>query len=190
MASACGLTPDEGEQLAQLSASQVHFFAESLAQKRLCEVGKLLPLCSLFLGEQFPALFFRYASGFVPSGIKKHLEDAIAFAGYLERAAREENLGPRWLADLARYEAGWLLASSGGRRWKLRGFRYGITAVLTCAAQGGGGAVPPELPSFALWFRLGRRMRLRHLVLSLPLRLCAIAKRLGIFRPNAVGQPC
>ncbi len=47
---ALGLQPEEAQQLTQLSAPQVDFFAESLKRKRLNEACKLLPLTRRVLG--------------------------------------------------------------------------------------------------------------------------------------------
>lgn len=85
-----GLEAAEIEQIAQLSAQQVTRFAQSLHNKRLGEVYKLLPLSYKVLGKSFTALFRQYAHTYVPSGIKKHRDDAIAFAVFIERIAHEK----------------------------------------------------------------------------------------------------
>ena len=73
-----GLNCQEIWQLSQLSSKQVNLFANSLKHKRLGEIRKLLPLTHKILGKELDRLFFKYSETYLPTGINKHLLDAIA----------------------------------------------------------------------------------------------------------------
>lgn len=137
------LSDDEAQQLAQ-SAQQINIFANSLKWKRLGEVRELLPRTAKVLGKDFTALFWQYAETYLPQGIKKHREDAIAFANFIEKSA--ENL----VADLVRYEKTWLLAYEGDRYFQICWFRYAVHR--DCKAQ----------LAIAICFRLPQR-ELQHI---------------------------
>ena len=165
-----GLSSDEAQQLARMSAPQVNFFANSLKRKRLNEVHRMLPLTCRVLGKRFGALFRRYADTHAPSGVKKHLEDAIAFSRFVEQAAAEAGIEP-WVVDLLRYEAAWLKVWEPTFRWMALGFGFPVGRLTQTLAQGNGAGVPQQQPTIALWFRVLQRGRLRHVLLPLPCRL-------------------
>src|SRR5436190_8268533 len=121
-----GLGAAEIEQIAQLSAQQVTGFAHSLHNKRLGEVHKLLPLSYKVLGKRFTALFRQYADTYIPSGIKKHRNDAIAFVTFAEHIAHEKGIEPEWVTEVMRYEKFCLQASEVTRYLMIRKFRYSI----------------------------------------------------------------
>jgi hypothetical protein len=154
-----GLSCDEVQKLAQLSAQEVNIFANSLKWKRLGEVRELLPRTARVLGKNFTALFWRYAQTHLPKGIKKHREDAIAFANFITRVAQEEDIAPPWVGDLVRYEKTWLLADEPTRRLSVCWFRYPI-GILSPDAMN------PK-PTIAIWFRFSEQSQLRHIVRSL-----------------------
>jgi hypothetical protein len=153
-----GLSGDEAETLAQLSAQEVNIFANSLKWKRLGEIRELLPRTAKVLGKNFTSLFWRYAETHLPTGIKKHREDAIAFANFMTKMAQAENIEPAWVADLVRYEKTWLLTSEPGSRFQVCLFRYAIHRDYTAK------------PTLAIWFCLSERSQLHHIILSLPLQ--------------------
>jgi hypothetical protein len=166
-----GLSPEEARQLGTLQAEQIHFFADTLRRKRLGEVRALLPLTHRLLGRAFVALFWQIAPTYVPRGIHKHRDDALAFVAFLERAARAEGVTPAWALDLARYEAAWLLVTEPTRRWTLRWFHYPVATVAQALARG---AILPALRqqrTIGLWVRLSGRHTPRHLLLALPVFL-------------------
>jgi hypothetical protein len=165
---ALGLSAEETQQLAQLSAQQVAFFASSLQRKRLHEACKLLPLTHRVLGKRFAVLFRRYADTHVPKGPKKHREDAVAFSAFVERVMRGDGIEPPWVVELVCYEALWLNAADPTCRWMVRWFRYPMDKLVQSVVQGDGGQVSLMQPTIALWFRLSRHRRLRHVILSLP----------------------
>ena len=162
------LSSDEEQQLAQLAAPQVNFFANSLRRKRLNEVCKLLPLTHRVLGEGFVKLFWRYAVTYVPKGIKKHQEDAFAFCAFVRHVVLGEGIEPPWVVDLVRYEVARLKATNPTCRWMVGWFRYPMGMLVRSLTQGDGVLLPPVQPTIAFWFRPLRRSRLCHIDLSLP----------------------
>lgn len=82
------LSGDEIRHLEHLSERQVGRFADALRGKRLHGVAKLLPLTREALGDRLHDLFQRYAGTYAPRGIRKHRDDALAFATDVERLAR------------------------------------------------------------------------------------------------------
>lgn len=73
----------EAEAFSALATVEIRFFADSLFAKRFREVQKLLPTSSKLLGPKFRQCFVGFASNFNPISVKKHTEDAIAFAEVL-----------------------------------------------------------------------------------------------------------
>ena len=149
-----GLQAAEARQLAQLAPGQVQLVAGSLRRKRLNEVAKLLPLSHRVLGPGFAALFWRHADAYLPRGTKRHRDDALAFAAFVGRTARAEGLEPPWAADLIRYEAAWLAASTPGRRGLLRWFRCDPRAVAHALAHEGGDVQAARHATLGVWVRL------------------------------------
>ena len=162
-----GLSSGEAQQLARMSAQQVNFFANSLKRKRLNEAHKMLPLTCRVLGKRFGSLFRRYADTHAPSGVKKHLEDAIAFSRFVEQDAAKEGIVP-WVVDLLRYEAAWLKVWEPSFRWMAIGFDFPVGRLAQTLAQGNGAGLPQQRPTIALWFRILQRGQLRHILLPLP----------------------
>jgi hypothetical protein len=169
---AFGLNPEEAEHLAALAVRQVEQFAGSLRNKRYREVTKLLPLSFLVLGDAvFSRLFRRHAARFLPSGVRKHGDDALAFAGLLGCAVSRGEAGPEWAADLVRYEAARLAASIPGRRCTLLFLRHALADMVACTRTRR--AIPHVLPtrwSVAIWFRASPMSPLRHVHVSWPVR--------------------
>src|SRR5215212_4518525 len=92
------LSAAEIEQIKQILPEQINFFADSLVYKRLREVEKLLPLTRKILEKEFGKYFREFANQFQPQAIKKHLEDAIEFGGFLQ----SKRIEPVWAKDLAK----------------------------------------------------------------------------------------
>jgi len=145
-----GLSDDESHQLAQLSVQDVNLFANSLKWKRLGEVRQFLPRTHLALGKNFNALFWKYAESYIPSGIKKHRQDAIAFADFIAKVARDEGIEPPWVGDLVRYEQTWVLAYQASIYLRVCWFRYPVH-------QPENSDICIEKPTILVWWRfLGR----------------------------------
>ncbi|PYS80226.1 MAG: hypothetical protein DMF66_00085 [Acidobacteria bacterium] len=99
-----GLSAAESRQLRREAAARFDSFAASSRERRLVEMGKLLPLTRRVLGNRFAAHFKRYVSTHKPGGIERLFGDAIGFAGYLEKSLRGERVGSGWRLELLRYE--------------------------------------------------------------------------------------
>jgi hypothetical protein len=178
-----GLAPGEAATLAALPIGPLDDFAASLVSKRRGEVQSLLPLTCRAIGpERLAALFRRHARGFVPSGIKKHRDDAVAFAGLVAREATD----PPWLADLARLEGSSVLAHDPARRWTAARLRHHPLDLARAARDGN----PPGAgPSLIAWFRVGRRGPLRRVVLAWPPRSGSGRGAGPITIPRSPGRP-
>ncbi|BAY97644.1 hypothetical protein NIES37_15880 [Tolypothrix tenuis PCC 7101] len=156
-----GLSDAEIENLSQLATPQVNLFANSLKWKRLNLLSKLLPRTAIALGKNFKTLFWQYAETYIPQGIKKHRQDAIAFAEFIVKTSQQAGLEPIWISDLVRYEQAWLLAEELNHGWKVCWFRYPVDKLET-----GEEKIPPQL-TIAVWWRLQARSPLHHTVRSL-----------------------
>jgi hypothetical protein len=141
------LSDEEAQQLAQ-SAQQINIFANSLKWKRLGELRELLPRTTKVLGKDFTSLFWQYAETYLPQGIKKHREDAIAFANFLEKTIDGKE------RDLVRYEKTWLLTYERDRCFQISWFRYAVHR--DCKPQ----------IAIAIWYRFPQG-KLQHIVRSL-----------------------
>lgn len=146
------LNEKEIEQIAEVLPEELRFFAESLFHKRLHEVEKLLPLTQSGLGEKFAAYFREFSNQFVPNSIKKHLEDAIAFADFLEH----QRLEPLWLSDLVRFERARLEFNNLGKRFIFRRFQYDIREISRKGAEAQ--SFKPRR-TFAVWLKIGKNKR-------------------------------
>lgn len=107
-----GLTREEAQSITAILPDEVTFFSRSLVYKRLREVEKLLPICRNVLGDEFARLFEEFSSDYNPTSIKKHLDDALAFTGWLlgretsplvRDAARFESAKHRFFASNRRF---------------------------------------------------------------------------------------
>lgn len=143
------LTEKEVAELIGILPDEINFFADSLRWKRLREVEKLLPLTKKVLAADFESHFREFANQFTPESIKKHLEDAIRFAAFLQEA--EKN----WKRDVARFESAKLEFYAGGKRFVFKIFDYDVKEISRRVA---------ELPlnfekrkTFAVWLRIGKR---------------------------------
>lgn len=179
-----GLSVDEQQQISQLSAQQVNLFASSLKRKRWGEVRELIPLSTRVLGKNCSKLFWRYAETYLPQGIKKHWEDAlaklnevIAFCTFLE----VEGIQPTWVLDLIRYEKAWLQAAAPHNRFQVCWFRYAIKSLVRMA-QGNETPVLVAQPTITFWFRLSPGGQLRHIVLP-------FSPAFGLFIPSPAKHP-
>lgn len=83
----------------------------------------------------FP-LFRQFAETYVPGGSKRHANDAIAFANWVNAYATSTPCPP-WLTDLLRYEATWLRLHSDTRPRFLymQRYRYPVPKIATTLTQ-------------------------------------------------------
>jgi hypothetical protein len=166
-----GLTAAEIEQLKPLSQAQTERFGRALQHKRRNEVEQLLPLSRRALGQRFGALFQAHADRWVPSGIHKHVDDALTFAATAARSLHGEDVEFEWLAELLRYEAACLRAYHGRRSLYCALFRMPIrriAAQIAASGQSGQYEPVPSMPCLLIWARLRRNAPLRLFTLALP----------------------
>jgi hypothetical protein len=155
------LSPADAREFEALMPGSIVGFAGSLIRKRRGEVASLLPTTVRALGlERFARLFRQHAQNHVPAGIKKHRDDAIAWADFV---AREVN-DPPWIGDLARLEARAMLAYDPARRWTWVRLRYHPSDLAQASAE------TPILsrPSLVAWLRIMPKGRLRRIILARP----------------------
>lgn len=151
-----GLKEDEAKKLAEVSKDELLFFSESLVWKRLNEISKLLPLVRKALCKDFDKIFFEFSLIFNPTGIKKHLEDAIAFCEYLETRIEKG-----WRFDLIRYEKSLLEFDGLNRKFLLRRFNFDLREVFEKLPQENKIDVVKRKIWFGVWLRLGKKHFIR-----------------------------
>jgi hypothetical protein len=129
------LEESEIEQLKQIVPAELNFFSRSLVHKRRHEVEKFLPLTRRALGKDFAEYFDEFANQFLPSSIKKHLEDAIEFSRFL----RKKKIEHEWAKDLAEYEIALREFNFSGRRFLLKKFDYDVREIKKEISRPGSG---------------------------------------------------
>ena len=163
-----GLSAEEARHMARLPSSQVKMFADSLLNKRLLGVGKLMPLTRRVLSERFDTHFRRFAATHEYDGHTQYLGDALEFAKYLEENLREERLGPGWTLDLLRFEKARLKAADPSCRWVARYFRHDISRLVRSVARKEELPVAARRATVAVWWRPQRRGTVRYAVFAAP----------------------
>ncbi|MEW6729842.1 MAG: hypothetical protein AB1489_00770 [Acidobacteriota bacterium] len=163
-----GLSVAEAMQLVGLCLP-ITRFAHSLHHKRRDEAGQFLYFTQRALGAQFDTIFLEYANSYLPEGINKPREDAIAFVAFLERTApiHYNDIQP-WIIEVARYEADRLIMQESGKHWQIRLFFYPISEILQNLAAGVD--VPQMQRRFvvALWWRTGNQSPLQQRLWQFP----------------------
>ena len=163
-----GLTEAASRQLTREAAARFDSFAAQPRDRRLVEMGKLLPLTQSVLQGRFAAHFRHYAAAHEPGGIERLFGDALDFAGYLEGRLREERVGSGWTLDLLRYEKARLKAADPDRRLVFALFRHDISRLVRSVARR---QEPPEVvrrPALAVWWRAKRHTPVRYAVYGAP----------------------
>ena len=118
-----GLTEIESEEIAGVSVDEIEVFTDSLFWKRLHEVEKLLPVTARVLGVEFRTHFRSFAVGFNSTSIKKHLDDAVEFCGFLRQIP---GITPA-ARDAAKFEEAKLEFFGRNRRFAFAVLRYRLT---------------------------------------------------------------
>lgn len=131
-------------QLKQILPAELNFFAESLFHKRLQEVERLLPLTRKVLQKEFRMFFRQFARDFQPKTIKKHLEDAVQFAGFLSKKSFEKD----WIKDLIIYEQARLKFNGYHKSLIIKSFAYDVKHFT--------GENPRKKRTFVIWLRIGK----------------------------------
>lgn len=148
------LNDQEVHELAAVFLSaELTFFADSLFYKRLREVEKLLPLTCRILEANFEKYFREFASRFAPESTKKHLEDAIAFADFLQN----ETVTPFWARDAAKFEQTKLEFNNFGGRFACRIFDCDVRE-FTRQSQNAPIEIRRKI-TLAVWVRFGGATR-------------------------------
>lgn len=139
------------QQLSTLDRAQVEFFASSLIHKRLNQVSKLLPLTQKALGRDFSRLFLDYAETYSPSGIKKHLNDGLAFCNFLQRTPFEKD----WWYDVVRYEEDNLQRLNSKLRFCCYRSRYALQPLIESLQQSSENPVLLKKPTWVVDIKIG-----------------------------------
>lgn len=142
------LSKNEIHELACVLPEELNFFAESLFYKRLREVEKLLPRTKQFLTADFETYFRGFSATFLPTSIKKHLEDAAHFADFLVGEISDEPL-----KDLIRYEKANLDFNGYGKLFLLRRFHFDPGEISR------EGLKAQRKAKIAIWLRIGGKTR-------------------------------
>jgi hypothetical protein len=163
-----GLSAADSRQLRREAATRFNSFVSSPHDRRLIEMGKLLPLTLHILKGRFAAHFKRYASAREPGGIERLFGDALDFADYLEVRLREERIGSGWTLELLRYEKARLRAADPNRRLVVAVFRHDISRLVRSVARKEEQPVIVRRPTLAAWWRSKRHTAVRYAVFSRP----------------------
>ncbi len=155
-------------QLSQLSSKQVNLFANSLKHKRLGEIRKLLPLTNKILGKELDRLFFKYSETYLPTGIKKHLLDAIALTEFIEQQITTNNIQPAWILDVLRYEKIRLKMLQGKQLIMSDRFNYHLESLINSLDSDAQPQLNPQ-PNLGIWFKLTPKEKWRSLFFPIPI---------------------
>ena len=161
-----GLSVQELSQLASVSVVDVDRCAQSLHRKRAYAVRSWLPFTCQALGTSFDRLFTAHASCFGPRGIRKHQDDANAFASHLFPKSCGEKV-PSSVLDIAKYETAHLKARQTSVRFFVRVFRHDVRQLIRQMQEGkqlGNAAI--RLTA-SVWMRFGSTVRLCYTVLPM-----------------------
>ncbi len=158
-----GLNPKDLEQLTQLSTFHLREFSESLHYKRMGEVRDLLPFTSKSLKTKFSELFLKFADTYLPSGVKKHRDDAIAFAEFISK--KSDCLD--WCKEIAIYEATRLKLAESSKVLIFRLFHFPLKKIFFQLLQAQEPIVEKKF-TLAIWVRLPGKKTWNHYLLSFP----------------------
>ncbi|HLM61143.1 MAG TPA: hypothetical protein VK308_10080, partial [Pyrinomonadaceae bacterium] len=148
------LTEKEILELAEILPAELNFFAESLFWKRLREVEKLLPETKRILAADFENYFREFADQFTPESIKKHLEDAIEFANFLQT----KEIAAVWAKDTAKFEQAKLEFNGYEKRFVFKMFDYDVREIFSHNAEKTESVIKKR-KTFTLWLRIGEKAR-------------------------------
>ena len=145
-----GLSSNEIADINSIASEELEFFSESLIWKRLREVEKMMPLTRKILGDDFRPAFLEFAPTFNPGGIKKHLEDAVEFCRFLENGD-----GSELAKDAAIFERTKLTFLNSNSIATFCRLKHDLRPKLKQDDP----TNSVKRTSFAVWFRLGGRVR-------------------------------
>lgn len=165
IASLFGLNSIDIEHLTALSVSQLQEFANSLQYKRLGEVRKTLSLTEKSLKSKFRELFLEFTNKYLPSGVKKHRDDAIAFVKFIASPINKDI--PDWVKELARYEVTHLELIETSKLLKIKIFSYPLKQIVHSLLQDKEVVARKKL-TLAIWIKLSKQKGWHHYLLTLP----------------------
>ena len=141
------LNEKEIKEFEEILPEEISFFAETLFWKRLREVEKFLPVTRKILGEDFSVFFREFSQNYNPQTVKKHLEDSIGFCRFLQknRAISE------FAKNCAKFERAKLEFFGLGKRMVFCRLDFDAREISNSNSK--------KKPSFALWFRFGKKIR-------------------------------
>lgn len=142
------LTDSQIKEILEILPDEILGFAESLLNKRLREVERLLPLTKKILVEDFDRNFQEFAHTFTSLNVKKHLEDSIEFARFLQR----KSLEPIWLNDVIKYEQAKLEFNGYDKKVKIIKFDFDLRNIHKLNI-----AIETEIvrrKTLAVWFKI------------------------------------
>lgn len=145
------LSETEIAELAEILPAELESFAKSLFYKRLREAEKFLPATRKILGKEFEFLFREFAPTFNPQSVKKHFEDAVKFAEFLQTKKIELN----YAKDIARFERAKLKFYGSNKSFVFEVFDYDVKRI-----SGIDLFAPNEIrrrKTAAFWLRIGKR---------------------------------
>ncbi len=160
-----GLNSVDIEHLTALSAFHLREFANSLQHKRLGEVSKILILTEKSLKTKFAELFLEFTSNYLPSGIKKHRDDAIAFAKFIASPIHKDIL--EWCQEIALYEATRLQLVESKKLLIFRKFRYPLKQIIQSLFRGEEIITTKKL-TLVIWVRIPGQTTWYHYFVPIP----------------------
>ena len=156
------------QQLSKLSSQEVNMFANSLKQKRLGEIRKLLPSTVKVLEGEFNKLFFQYAETYLPNKNNKHLEDAIAFTEFILNKPPED-INSSLVSDVLLYEHRRLKAIGSNKPIVFDRFNYSLQSLINNLQTANLTSTPKLAPqkNLTIWFRLTSRNKWRLITIPI-----------------------
>ncbi|AZG76828.1 hypothetical protein [Methylocystis rosea] len=129
-----GLSMHDTQRLAAIDSREIEAFAQSLTGKRALYARRALPLTARALGDRFDALFRQAIGGAAREATNR--SDAVALIAFLDTRVAKCELGPRWVADLARFELAFIDAGRSGGTLFFRAFDFNVASVARALARG------------------------------------------------------
>jgi hypothetical protein len=155
-----GLDEDDAARLTKIAPQAIRQFARSLRGKRMLDLRKAAPLTAEALGQSF-AHHFRAAATPLREGATQ-VEEAYALAARLAELTKTDPALPRWIGDLARFEAAFLKAAARPFVLRVMAFRYPVASIAAALRRGALVGDPARRTTFGVWARR-RGGRLFHL---------------------------
>jgi hypothetical protein len=168
-ASTLGWDAEPARALATIPASRLRHYGDALVNKRCRETARSLPMTCRALGcTRFRELFRDHAAGSTTRGVRRHRDDAIAFAEGLRSHRADVTKAPSWVADLAAYEAASLRAGDPRHKIVLVRLGHWPQDLVHAALSGIAAATVPRRCTFIAWIRLRKMGPPRQFPLAIP----------------------